>query len=199
MDKLLRLIVRVLQGRDIILVSQTKAQWNRQFADGKWDRLEEGQANTMELARHILELAHLKGHLRVLDVGCGNGGLARCLTDDSRITYTGIDISDVALAAARKNGPRGHYVLADAGHPPPSLGVFDILVFNEVLFYIRPDEALAAYESHASVNALVLVSVIRSWRTPLLFRRIGRRITSRKRWSVADGEHVWDLMRGYYL
>src|SRR3989344_6515800 len=139
MNRFLKFLGRVSRGEDVILVLQTKEHWDRQFAAGKWDRLQEGQANTAEIARFILEYANAKRKtIRVLDVGCGNGGLARLITGDPSIAYTGIDISETAIATARAATPEGRFIVADAEHPPEDLGVFDVLVFSELLYYLDP-------------------------------------------------------------
>ena len=161
MNKLVHFLARIFKGEDVILVPQTKEQWERQFADGTWDRLREGQPNTTELARLIFEYAHTKGgNIRVLDVGCGNGGLARLLTIGSGIAYTGIDISETALAAARVLVPRGIFITADAEQPPSDMGAFDVLVFNEVLYYMNPDRVLPRYHMHATADTRIFISVL---------------------------------------
>ena len=187
-------------GDDIVLVRQTKEQWERQFAAGAWDRLQEGQPNTIELARCILTYARAKkGHIRVLDVGCGNGGLARLLSKKSGIAYTGIDISEVALETAHMSAPEGYFVTGDAEEPPPDIGAFDILVFSEVLYYMNPDRVLPRYRIHATADARVFVSVVRFWRTPFVFHRIRRYLHIDKRFRVADSSHRWDIAIGHFI
>ena len=55
----------------------------------------------------------LKPYQSVLDVGCGYGRTARAFCEEG-YAYTGIDVSSVALDAARENEPRGHYLLGSA-------------------------------------------------------------------------------------
>lgn len=50
----------------------------------------------------------LKPYRSVLDVGCGYGRTASAFCNEG-YDYTGIDVSSVAIDAARKNEPRGSY------------------------------------------------------------------------------------------
>jgi SAM-dependent methyltransferase len=194
------LLRRLLLGEDVLLVRQTKEQWDRQFAAGTWNRLQEGQPNTDELARLISDYARTKGgSIRVLDVGCGNGGLARLLTAESSIAYTGIDISETALAAARMAAPHTHFIAADAEQPPPDMETFDVLVFNEVLYYMNPDRVLPRYRIYATADARVFISMLRFWRTPFVFHRIRRHLRIDTRFRVSDRSHQWDIATGCFL
>lgn len=189
---------RLFLGEDIILVRQTKEQWERQFADGTWDRLRDGQPNTIELARLISEYASMHvTPVRVLDVGCGNGGLARLIAD--KVNYTGIDISETALAAARTIAPRAHFIVADAERSQPDIGEFNFLVFNEALYYMNPDHVLSRYRLYATDDARVFISVLHFWRTPFIFYRIRRHLRIDTRFRVSDRSREWDIAVGRFL
>lgn len=191
-------VSRLLLGEDVVLVQQTKEQWERQFRDGTWDRLLERQPNTIELARLISEYARTRETpIRVLDVGCGNGGLARLIA--VTVEYTGIDIATLAIASAREVAPRGTFIAGDATSPPENLGAFDVIVFNEVLYYMNPDRVLPRYHRHATGDARVFVSVLRFWRTPFIFHRIRRHLRVDTRCQVSDGSHRWDIAIGRFL
>ena len=190
---------RLILGEDVVLVRQTKEQWERQFADGTRNRLQEGQPNTVELAKLITEYARTRGtSVRVLDVGCGNGGLALLLGSESGIAYTGIDISETALAAARTVAPGAHFIVADVEQPQPDMGAFNVFVFSEVLYYMNPDIVLPRYHLYATDDARVFVSVLRFWRTPLIFQRIRRHLRIDTRFRIFDRSHEWDIVVGYF-
>lgn len=200
MKRFLKFLGRIFRGEDVVLVKQSKEHWDAQFADGKWDRLQEGQPNTAEIARLISDYANTKkGRIRVLDVGCGNGGLAFLIASEPSINYTGIDISENALAVAHTFVPSGRFIVADAEKPPSDIGFFDILVFNEVFFYINPDRALPQYRAHTAAGAYVFISVIRSWRTPFIFRRICRHLHIDKRFRIAGRLYQWDIAVGHFV
>lgn len=189
---------RILRGEDIVLVPQTKERWERQFATGRWNRLQEGQANTAEIARLILEYARTKsGRIRVLDVGCGNGGLARLIA--SATDYTGIDIAESAIAPARTATPQGTFFVGDAEHPREDIGTFDVLVFNELLYYLDPRTVLPRYRIHANSGAQVYISMVSFWRSWFLWRRIKRVIRLPRSFRVGNGKrNEWDIAIGFF-
>lgn len=189
---------RIFRGEDVLLISQASEEWERQFAAHSWDRLQEGQANTVEIARRILADARTKGdRIRVLDIGCGNGGLARLIAHS--VDYTGIDVAPSAIASAREVAPEGTFIIGDATHPPQDLGVFDVLVFNEVLYYMNPSMLLPRYKGYGNSHARVYVSVVRFWRSWFLWRRIALQLRLTERAVVSDATHRWDIAAGHFL
>jgi SAM-dependent methyltransferase len=68
-----------------------------------------------------------------LDVGCGEGRVARDLTKRGH-RVTGIDAAPTLLSAAQEADPEGTYVLADAAALPFEDGSFDLAVaFNSLM------------------------------------------------------------------
>ena len=75
---------------------------------------EEKLAAEPRMQRWVNCAAELREPYRsVLDIGCGYGRIAKSFCDADYV-YTGIDISQLAVDAARKNEPRGTYI---AGSP----------------------------------------------------------------------------------
>lgn len=193
------LLSRLLLGEDVVLVRQTKERWERQFADGTWDRLQDGQPNTVELARLISEYARKRvTPLRVLDVGCGNGGLARLIAD--KVDYTGIDISASAVASARKLAPHGTFIIGDAMSPDKNFGMFDIIIFSELLYYLDPRILLPHYRIHARSSTLIYVSIVRFWRSWFIWRRIRSVLHSERSMSIRHptSGQCWDIATGHF-
>ncbi len=69
-----------------------------------------------------------------LEVGCGNGELARHIAPRCDI-YTGMDAVATALKAARRAVPLGHFVQAYLPCPLPD-GRYDLIVLSEVLYFL---------------------------------------------------------------
>ena len=199
MNKAMSFLTRVFNGEDVVMVQRPKQAWEDQFVKGKWDRLASGQKNTEFLAKLVLEQHKNTTPLRVLDVGCGNGGLARLIAGEPGIKYVGIDISETAVVAAREIAPQGQFIVADAEHPSPNVGMFDALVFNEVFFYIDPTCTLPQYRTHAMANAKIYISILHSWRTPFLFHRLRRHLYLDARLRVADQSFRWDIVVGHFI
>jgi len=114
--------------------------WDREYTRGVLDYYGE----LRELGRY----SALVGYIRflgerptILDVGCGVGLLRSRLADEDVGRFVGIDPSEVAIAEARRAGHAdSHFHVGDA--PEPGLGSFDIVVCNEVLYYVDDLDAL---------------------------------------------------------
>lgn len=69
-----------------------------------------------------------------LEVGCGNGELARHIAPRCD-TYTGVDAVGAALDAARRAVPGGHFVRAYLPCPLPD-GAHDLIMLSEVMYFL---------------------------------------------------------------
>lgn len=177
-------------------VSIPDATWNQQYDSGRWDYL----GAMREFARYSVIAGYcrqLKPAARVLDVGCGTGVLAHWLASASISSYCGVDLSEVAIEQARKsNIPEAQFAVADAASFEPSQ-VFDVIVFNEMLYYLEnPEEDVRRIARALAPDGLLIVSIwyhddgIRAWkRLKANFDELDRvRIThapTRFKWDVA--------------
>ncbi|MGF6448123.1 class I SAM-dependent methyltransferase [Paraburkholderia youngii] len=138
---------------------------------------------------------HLKPATRVLDVGCGAGVLASWLSGASISSYFGVDLSEVAIEQARQANIDGaEFAVADAFEPSQ---VFDVIVFNEMLYYLEePEEQIRRLARCLAPGGLLIVSIwynddgIRTWnRLKAAFDELERvRIThasTRFKWDMA--------------
>jgi ubiquinone/menaquinone biosynthesis C-methylase UbiE len=110
--------------------------WIEQFTEGADPEYEE----------QILPLAaeHLVGSRRVLDVGCGDGQVARLARQVGAEVVAGVDPTwnQISVAATRGGGPS--YARADAAALPFADRAFDTVVACLVFEHIRRvDEAIA--------------------------------------------------------
>ena len=117
-----------------------------------WDRVWQAEGlhtrNEEELHAAILEL--VPDGVRVVDVGCGNGQLIRKLIRDRRSVCTGVDISEVALLALRRE--LGITTLQTTLPAIPAPGEsFAVAICSECLEHLdRPGETVA--EMHRIVK-----------------------------------------------
>ncbi len=80
------------------------------------------------------------GAVRVLDVGCGAGGLSALLRPDD--DYLGIDISSAAIGRAAAAHPGRSFQATSLEEVSLKAGSFDFVVLSEVLFYTDAVSAL---------------------------------------------------------
>lgn len=134
--------------------------WDREYADGRWRYL----ADLSEMSR----MAVIAGYAAVagppdpliLDVGCGEGTLLKAFRDLPYRAYRGVDLSHVAIECARgRAGPRDSFDVVDA-NTFTSAERPDIIVFNEILYYLNNvEELFSRYLSMLGPNGIVIVSI----------------------------------------
>jgi 2-polyprenyl-3-methyl-5-hydroxy-6-metoxy-1,4-benzoquinol methylase len=116
-------------------------EWERLFESGSYDRLE----SIPERARYSLIVGQcdVLGTRSILDVGCGQGVLAKRLSRVTYDRYVGVDISQAAVDQARRAlpDPRNTYLVSDADGFDTA-DRFDLLVFNECLYYMEDPAAV---------------------------------------------------------
>ncbi len=188
-------IKRLGRKEDVVLVHQTAEDWERQFSKGSWDYLEGDHPNTGLVAGALLHAGIQRETFRILDVGCGTGALAHLITSTPFIAYTGFDISQSAVETARTKASKGRFVVGSAEKPPVVLTEFDAIVFNEVFFYINPQQILPLYAAGVKQGTRAYISIIRSWRSWFLWRRVRSHVAIERRFTVYDHNrgHVFDI------
>lgn len=103
---------------------------------------------------------------RVLDYGCGEGLLPGYM---DVAAYTGVDASEAALAAARRNHPEGRFMPPDALAPDSR---YDTIVCLAAVEYIADlDTLLRCFASHLAPGGRVVVTS--PTRSTDLVRRVG--------------------------
>jgi SAM-dependent methyltransferase len=76
-----------------------------------------------------------------LDIGCGSGNTATEMTEGSYRSYLGVDISEAALAKARKRSAdcgrqeKNHFECGDFLTYVPS-GQYDVILFRESMYHV---------------------------------------------------------------
>jgi SAM-dependent methyltransferase len=89
----------------------------------------------------VLVSALGRGPARILDVGCGTGGLIRRLAPrQAAWRWTGLDVSPVACALARTR-TEAEVVEGAAEHLPFADGTWDAVVAADVLYHLDDDVA----------------------------------------------------------
>lgn len=147
-------------------------EWNDQHASATWKYLvgleQAPRYAVIEGWRH-----RLKPSGKVLDLGCGEGVLLQQTPTSVRVDYTGVDLSQVAITEAAKrirDASIERFVCADIeSFNPPAGSPFDVVVFNEVLYYVAdPAATVNRYRNTLAPEGIIIVSVfhkkVRTWK-----------------------------------
>ncbi|HEX5715390.1 MAG TPA: class I SAM-dependent methyltransferase [Thermoanaerobaculia bacterium] len=146
--------------------------WDREYRSGVWDYL----ATEPQSPRYSIIAAWcrlLKPGARILDLGCGEAILLDFLSSGAYSFYHGIDVSQEAIARARRRARRPwrqKLSCADMETFVPRERWFDIAIFNETLYCSGdPVRVLSRYEDLLADGGLLVVSFTdlepEPWRT----------------------------------
>jgi SAM-dependent methyltransferase len=120
-----------------------KRLWDKEFSGTKWDFIDDTAGDCV--------YSHLEKHLNngsILDLGCGPGNTANELAATAYQSYVGVDISEAALAKARRrteaNGrvAKNTFVLGDFLKYDPKQQ-FDVILFRESMYHVPPGKIKA--------------------------------------------------------
>lgn len=97
------------------------------------------RTSAYEVAKHRRTVAALSRprYGALLEIGCGNGELARRLARRCD-AYVGLDAASRALVEARRAVPTGRFVRGFLPCPLPD-GPFDAIVLSEILYFLDLD------------------------------------------------------------
>lgn len=127
-----------------------KSLWDEEFGSGQWNYLEQ---TTEDPIYPILEKYGRNG--AILDMGCGSGNTANELDYAKFTSYTGTDLSEVAVQRAiertRNNGreDKTEFRCAPIEDFSPEKA-YDVILFRESIFYIPVRKIKAVLDRYAS-------------------------------------------------
>lgn len=142
-----------------------KLRWNKQYRRGRWESLK----TYKEVSRYATITSYLttfgKANPSILDLGCGEGVLNEKLPEDFKYSYfMGIDFSKVSIDMANaKRFPDAVFQCHDIHKFTPTRK-FDIIVFNEVFYYIHEKERMNVLNrmiSHLEDDGIIIASIYR--------------------------------------
>jgi 2-polyprenyl-3-methyl-5-hydroxy-6-metoxy-1,4-benzoquinol methylase len=135
-------------------IKQSPEYYDRMFAEGGFEGVYElpyRHSAYFPLFKAVLgELRRLDAR-SVLEVGCGTGGFAHYLHDESDISYHGFDFSATAVEKARRRtGQPDLFYVGDATDSRAYHCGYDTIVCTEVLEHVERDlDAISNWEPGA--------------------------------------------------
>jgi 2-polyprenyl-6-hydroxyphenyl methylase/3-demethylubiquinone-9 3-methyltransferase len=171
-----------------------KDTWEREYAEGRWSALGAGGDSD----RYAIILGHLirRGTpSSLLDVGCGSGHLLEFVSHAKLTHYTGIDISEEAIKIAQQRGFADTSFAASTAEDYTPTRKFDVVVFNEVVFYLKdPRAVLTRYQSYLEPGGLLLVSMVDCPLAHYHWHKLSRGFSTKQRTQVgAGGALSWSI------
>jgi len=134
--------------------------WDVEFASGLWARLEHTADDPIY---GYLETYANGGN--VLDLGCGSGNTGGEMNTSRYTSYTGVDVSSVALRKAESRieasdrKAKNAYIRGDLEDYLPTQA-YDVILFRESLFYVaagRIKAVLDRYSFYLTDNGVFIV------------------------------------------
>jgi predicted TPR repeat methyltransferase len=112
-----------------------KLRWNYKYQKGAWDYMGNENLRYEAIANQIKNSQI--NNPAILDLGCGYGALNDYLKSSDYSSFLGVDFSSNAIQRAiAKNYPKSDFLVADIHQFSPQR-TFDIIIFNEVLYYLE--------------------------------------------------------------
>jgi len=130
------------------------------------------------IARYKECVKHIKGTV-VLDYGCATGHSTKIMDDltDNKYTWEGLDISSVAVKAAREFFPEYKFECMNSDYVTPySYGSFDSVICTEVIEHVEFPRELVNEICGLADKVAVFTTPINIIKDPthmVVFRRLG--------------------------
>lgn len=133
--------------------------WEKMYREGAWRGLDD----LKELGHYAVIAGYARAFSEtaiIWDIGCGHGRLLQLLQPHFS-AYTGLDISEEAIAqAAELNVPRASFVAEPFEDWSPA-GKADLIIFNESLLYAtRPDHVVRTYSARLNEGGQIIISQV---------------------------------------
>lgn len=139
-----------------------KLRWDIEYKKGKWDFM----ANEDEKPRYqkILDWLKIYKSNKILDLGCGDGVLADRIYSENHVEYfLGIDFSENAIHKAKSlNLIHSEFLVCDL-HFFHTDKKFDLIIINEVLYYLDDwKKYLQLFSSFLNTDGVIILSLYKN-------------------------------------
>jgi SAM-dependent methyltransferase len=145
--------------------SVKKFFWDREYSSERWAFAYNtvGDCVYPHLERHAADGS-------ILDIGCGSGNTATEMAETSYRSYLGVDISEAALAKARRRSEecgrqgKNRFECGDFLTYVPT-GQYDVILFRESMYHVplsRVKETLDRYAAYLKEGGVIIVRLFAS-------------------------------------
>jgi len=142
-----------------------KRVWDREYSEEKWAFAYNtvGDCVYSHLERHAANGS-------ILDIGCGSGNTATETAETSYRSYLGVDISEAALAKARRRSQecgrqdKNRFECGDFLTYTPT-GKYDVILFRESMYHVplgKVKTTLARYSEYLKDGGVFVVRLFTS-------------------------------------
>ncbi len=141
------------------ILRRDRDRWNYQYDLGRW----EGLGALEELSRFSVIVGYaqyLKPNGKILEMGAGEGYLQQRFDQSKYSLYYSTDVSDVAIANAKKyEDEKTKYLIADMNTYIPDTK-FDVVIINEAIYYGGTvQKVLDRFVPYMTTDAIFIVSI----------------------------------------
>lgn len=134
-----------------------KLKWDYKYSKGSWDYMGDEKQRYDTIVDFIKQSGIDKP--RILDLGCGYGALNQYLNPNDYSFCLGVDISSRAIKMAKaKKYPQSEFLAINIHDFIPN-EKFDIIIFNEVLYYLDNQlEVVSRFSSYFKAEGYFIFS-----------------------------------------
>lgn len=141
---------------------QSDKKWDKEWRSGQWTYLESVAVERSRIAvigGVLVPMYAPSRNSSIIDVGCGEGATADFLPITQKSLYTCVEISKEAIHAAKASrGPPLKFVHSPAHLFAPKFK-HDIIIFNEMLYYVEHEKVLQQYNEYLTPKGIVIISI----------------------------------------
>lgn len=171
-----------------------KLKWNKQYRSGSWEVLK----SPVEIARFqtVANWVHKLGqHGVVLEVGCGAGLLEKNMRATWYRRFVGIDISSVAISEAVNNKQDNADYLCANMESFATRELFDIIIFNESLYYAEaPLQLVKKYWQFLTTAGYLIASIYETKANIALVHQLKERFDCVAHDTTSNERGVWHCL-----
>ncbi len=143
-----------------------KPEFYNKLYDGVWEigrhsqPYEYEESTRIDFYNQLARLPFFEGRGRILDVGCGMGGIFSVLPHSNGLKKFGIDFSHVAIEKIKQRIPAGNFVVGDVHTLPFEPGYFQKVICTETLEHVDdPSAVIAEIFRVLKTNGELLITV----------------------------------------